>query len=117
MTDGENFVGALPNTLNLSAYSAYGFMSKKRLKNPGSSDEAANTVAANSKVLQACAKAKAKKIIIYTIAFGADAVGSQGLLKSCASGDSYFYAPQTAAALKPAFINIAESINQLRIAQ
>lgn len=119
MTDGENVVGSMPPewSFNMSAYSAYGYVARIRLTNPAKGDEASNTAAANAKVLQACANAKAKKIISYTIAFGADAVGSQSLLKSCASGAGYFHAPRTASALKPVFIKIAKSINQLRIAQ
>jgi Flp pilus assembly protein TadG len=119
MTDGENFVGAVPSNynMNMSSYSAYGYLVKKRLTDPVKSDEASNTAAANAKVLAACTKAKAQKIAVYTIAFGADAAGSKDMLSKCATSPSNAYAPLTAADLKPVFVKIAESINQLRIAE
>ncbi len=41
---------------------------------------------------------------------------SQTLLKNCASDPKYFYAPQNSSDLKPVFLQIAQSINSLRIA-
>jgi Flp pilus assembly protein TadG len=116
MTDGENFIGSLPN-FNSSYYTAFGYASQKRIGNPVSSSEATNRARVDAKTLTACGNVKAKDIVIYTIAFGSDAKGSAPMLKACATDPTYFYAPQNSNELKPVFLKIADSINRLRIAQ
>ena len=115
MTDGQNNYSGRGN-MNMSEFFAYGF-SKHQRAGAATSDNNKLTTYLDARTQQACAAAKAKGIIVYSIAFGADAAASQNLLKGCASDPKYYFAPQSSADLKPVFIKIAESINALRIAQ
>lgn len=114
MTDGQNFIGGQGNR-NLSNYHSYGYMAQKRLNNPGTSSESANRAKMDERTLAACTKAKAQKIVIYTIGFGTGAKGSANMLRACATSPEYFYTPVTAAELTPVFRAIAQSITGLRI--
>jgi Flp pilus assembly protein TadG len=121
MTDGENFLSAGGNSLNLTVYSSFGYSSNygaERLGTPTSS-ESTNTSRIDEKTATACANAKAKGIIIYTIAFDLDSTKARTLLSGCATEPKapYFNAPNTSAELTPVFLQIAESINALRIAE
>jgi Flp pilus assembly protein TadG len=114
MTDGQNNPGGAYNA-NLSNFFASGFAINGHLAKTYNNDTLAAVL--DSKTVQGCNNAKAKGIIVYSIAFGADAAASQNLLKSCASDAAHFFAPQNSSDLKPTFIAIAQSINALRIAQ
>jgi Flp pilus assembly protein TadG len=117
MTDGENNLGGTGyNDINYSNYSSYGYAIRARV-GVKSSDNNTLTTALNTKTQTACTNAKAAGMTIYTIAFGADASGSVNLLRNCASDPSFFYQPQNSSDLQPVFLEIAESINRLRIAQ
>ena len=121
MTDGVNNFGgrAQPKTTNLSEFFAYGYALRGNSGAPKTSNNSTLTDFLDDKTEAACAAAKAKGIIIYTIAFGSGANQSHDLLMTCASEPvaPYFNAPQSSADLKPVFVKIAESINALRIAQ
>ncbi len=115
MTDGQNNFGTV-NNADMSRYSSFGYAVRGRIA-PPTTDNNALDAAMDGRTQKACANAKAQGLIIYTIAFGADAAGSKSLLQGCASDPTYFYAPQNSSDLKPVFLKIAESIKALRIAQ
>ena len=115
MTDGENNLNG-QNNLNHSDYGSYGYVIKGRVGST-SSNNTTLTTALNVRTAMACANAKAQGILIYTIGFGSDASGSATLLQNCASDPKYFYQPANSSDLKPVFLQIAQSINSLRIAE
>ena len=115
MTDGMNNYGGV-NNMNDSSYFTYGF-ARQGLIGQVTNDNNALDDLLDAKTLQACTNAKAMGIVIYTIGFGSGANGSAGLLQSCATQASYYYAPQNSSDLQPVFQQIAQSINNLRISQ
>ena len=66
---------------------------------------------ADSQTLSYCTKAKNKEVLIFTVAFQAPERG-KNLLRSCASGDSYYYTADSADELKQAFKDIGEEAVQ-----
>jgi Flp pilus assembly protein TadG len=118
MTDGQNNYGGWNSSVNpnYSSYFTYGYAKDGHIGQTIYDNNALNALL-DTKTLAACANAKAKGIVIYTIGFGAGATVSQNLLRNCASDPSYFYQPATSADLQPVFLAIAESINRLRLAE
>ncbi|HEY5411497.1 MAG TPA: pilus assembly protein [Caulobacteraceae bacterium] len=115
MTDGMNNYGG-ENNMNDSSYFTYGFARKGLIGQVTNNNNTLDDLL-DAKTLTACTNAKAMGIVIYTIGFGSGADGSAGLLKSCASDPSYYYAPENSSDLDPVFQQIAQSINNLRISQ
>ena len=113
MTDGYNNYGG-ENNMNDSSYFSYGFARNGLLGNATSDNNALDALL-DAKTLQACTNAKARGIIIYSIAFGNTA--DTDLIRSCASKPEYFYFPQNASDLDPVFLQIAQSLTALRISQ
>ncbi len=122
MTDGENYMGSAWNSTNLTFYSSFGFSKNhtdnERLGAPTNS-ESINSDRINDKTAAACANAKAKGIIVYTIAFDLDSAKAKSLLQKCASEPNapFYNVADKSGDLEPVFLKIAESINALRIAQ
>ncbi len=115
MTDGvNNFNGV--NNPNMSYYFTYGFAKDGRIGQTTSNNTTLQNLL-DTKTLSACTNAKASGILIYTIGFGSGAAGSAGLLQSCATDASKYYAPLNSSDLVPVFQKIAQSINSLRIAE
>jgi hypothetical protein len=113
MSDGENnYPGA--NNDNNSNFFSYGYSVKGRI---GSTSNNTTTLIGklDERTKLACDKAKAAKIIIYTVALGVGA--DTALLAYCASEPSYAYAPVNGSELTTVFESIAASINQLRLSQ
>ncbi len=116
MTDGMNNYGGGVNNMNDSSYFTYGFARNGLLGNATNDATTLNGLL-DSKTQTACTNAKAKGIVIYTIGFGSGANGSASLLQNCATNSTYYFAPQNSSDLDPVFTTIAQSINNLRIAE
>jgi hypothetical protein len=69
-------------------------------------------------MLDMCQTMKAQGIIIYTMTFGGSpSAATRTLYEDCATeSDMYFDAP-TATALQQAFVEIADQLSSLRIAE
>ena len=129
MTDGFNHWATNPYSPYKSAYSAFGYMANNRLSsfatNYRGSDQSGATTSANYRaqmdaaLLSACSNAKAAGVVIYTVGFSttADVIDERGmdLLRSCASGDSNFFAAENKEALKSAFSEIARRVSKMRL--
>jgi Flp pilus assembly protein TadG len=118
MTDGMNDVSVGANSVNESAYTAYGYVTAAIAKNRfGTTTSSQAITKLNDKFLSACTGLKAlaemrdnpkdrsKKvpsIEIYTIAFQAPEA-SKTLLKSCATSEGYFIDAANGTQLKDAF--------------
>lgn len=118
MTDGENTHSGNDgwgSTQNMSNYSPYGYAKNGRLR-PATGTDRLLVEAMNSKTATACANAKAKDIVIYTIAVGVHDPDTLDMLARCATTRSRSFAIENADTLTSVFEAIAGEINKLRIA-
>jgi hypothetical protein len=121
LTDGDNNYTSLNNP-NASAYTSYGYVWQGRLKNSSgvalgaSSTSTDRQYAIDSRQTLACANAKAKGVIIYSIGVGVS-THSKGVLQACATASDYYYDVTDSAQLNTVFTAIANSIGNLRIAK
>jgi hypothetical protein len=109
LTDGENNVsGGL--SMNGSVYNAFGYKTNGHLgSNP--------TSELNTKTAEVCNAIKAKDIRIYTIGFQVYDSTTQNLLKNCATQPDMYYNSPSNSQLAAIFSDIAQGLNDLRIAQ
>lgn len=135
MTDGENNVNysnySGSNPYGVSSWTAWGFRSNKRLltesTTPKDSAASSSQVIAevNRRTVLACANAKAKGVIVYTIGLSAPNSTTIQMLKDCATPSkveggvttNYWYFPNNADELTDVFEDIAEQLSELRLAQ
>lgn len=107
MTDGEN-------TMSAPVYTAYGWLSEKKL---GSSNSRAAVTELNERLASVCTSMKNAGIIIYTIAFNGPDANTQKLMRSCATQEAFYFNSPTNAALQSAFKQIGDSLSNLRISR
>jgi Flp pilus assembly protein TadG len=136
MTDGDNqwysyADGSGASNPSISVYTPNGFYGNNRL-GAGITTMAQGKAAMDTKTLEACNNAKAKKnayngdaITVYTIGFstvGAEITASgKTLLESCAStgpdGKKLYYPATTAAELSKVFATIAADLSRLKLSK
>jgi Flp pilus assembly protein TadG len=117
MTDGANTYEPRSHH-NQSTYSAFGYVSKGRLGNYGSTPApSALRSQMDAKLRSACANAKAAGITVFTVGFRLqdDAIALD-LLTECASGADRALQANDGASLVRAFEQIGREISQVRIA-
>lgn len=107
MTDGEN-------TMSSSIYTAYGWLSEKKL---GTSSSSAAVTQLNTRLSQVCTAMKNAGIIVYTIAFNKPGSTIETLLKNCATQPAFYFNSPTSSDLKSAFVEIGDSLSNLRISK
>lgn len=107
MTDGEN-------TMSSSVYTAYGWLSEKNL---GTSNASAAVTELNSRLTKVCTAMKNAGIIVYTIAFNDPGSTIENLLKSCATQPAFYFNSPTSSDLETAFVEIGDSLSNLRISK
>jgi len=115
MTDGQNTYNRYSGNHNWTSYGAFGFGAKGRLGNTNSASALTNAM--NAKMRSACTNAKARGIVIYTIAFrpNVDAT-TRALLNDCATDSTKSFAASDGAALYQVFQAIGREISNLRVA-
>ena len=117
MTDGQNSNAPNGNS-NQSYYSGVGYIRHNRLGVGLGSSSAQRQAALDARLATLCQNMKAagKDIIIYTVRVE---VNDQnfGTLKNCASSPAKFYDVQNASELNGVFQQIADSIQNLRLAK
>lgn len=96
-------------------YGAYGRLSEGRL---GTTNKNVANDILDNRMLDMCQTMKAEGIIIYTITFGGTPnAATQDLFRDCATDvDMYFHAP-TNTTLQQTFVQIADELSSLRIAE
>jgi hypothetical protein len=96
-------------------YTAYGRLNEGRL---GTTNQAAANAVLDDRMLDMCQTMKAQGIIIYTMTFGPSPdADTRTLYETCATEpDMYFNAP-SATELQQAFVQIADELSALRIAE
>ncbi len=95
-------------------YTAYGRLNEGRL---GATGNGAAKNEINSRMLELCTKMKTADIILYAITFKLNDSATRSLYESCAtSPDHYFNSPSNSD-LQQVFVEIANELSNLRIAQ
>jgi hypothetical protein len=107
MTDGAN-------TMSDNVYTAYGWLSDKKL---GTSNSEAAVTELNSRLSSVCTAMKNAGIIVYTIAFNDPGKNTQALLRGCATQDAFYFNSPTTTALQTAFKEIGNSLSNLRVSR
>ncbi len=96
-------------------YTAYGRLSEGRL---GTTNFAAAQQIANDRMLDMCERMKAEGIIMYTLTFSSSVnSATRDLFSSCASDPSKYFNSPTGTDLHNAFVQIANELSSLRIAE
>ncbi len=117
LTDGQNDVNQGVNTLNGSAYNAFGYAKNGHL---GSTNGSNADATLDTDTLTVCSAIKDLGIRLYTIGLGVTSA-SQTLLTNCAStddqGNKLYYNSPTSQELAAIFQDIAQGLSELRIAQ
>lgn len=121
MTDGENTI-AQRDTPNDGTYAGTGYIWQGRVLKDnntplqqGASD-AERTEALDSRLRLICQNMKAKDIEIYTVRVEVT-TGTSELLKSCATGEDYFYDVSNSTNLSAVFQSIAGQIAALHLSR
>ena len=127
MTDGFNSWTSNPYSPWQSTYESFGYYVNNRLSDYSSGCSGSATTSATYRcqmdavTLEACTRAKAAGITVYTVGFtvSVDPIDSQGiaLLKNCATDPSKYFQATDGSAIVLAFQQIAASIQNLRLAQ
>jgi Flp pilus assembly protein TadG len=114
-TSPTNWRNQFQTTWPGADYTAYGRLSEGRL---GTTNQAAANAVLDDRMLDMCQTMKAQGIIIYTMTFGPSPdADTRTLYETCATEpDMYFNAP-SAVELQQAFVQIADELSALRIAE
>lgn len=107
MTDGEN-------TMSSSVYTAYGWLSDRKL---GTNNSSVAVTQLNNRLSSVCTSMKNAGIIVYTIAFNGPDANTQKLMRTCATQDAFYFNSPTSAALQLAFKQIGDSLSNLRVSK
>ncbi len=120
MTDGnnENTDNSNADNKNNSVYSGYGYLWQNRFGNFGSSSASAKarTDALDGRLALLCENMKNDNITIYTVRVEVK-TGSSAVLQNCASSTENFKEVANINELKTEFMDIAGSIQELRISK
>jgi hypothetical protein len=106
----DEFAGEWPG----ADYTAYGRLSEGRLGT--TSNSLARTII-NQRMLELCTAMKNEGIVIYTITFKLNSASAQDLYRSCASRPSQYFNSPSNSDLQQAFVQIADELSNLRIAE
>jgi Flp pilus assembly protein TadG len=96
-------------------YNAYGRLSEGRL---GTTSTSVAGSILDDRMLEMCQAMKAEGMIIYTMTFGPSPdAGTKTLFESCATEPGMYFHAATSATLQQAFVEIADQLSALRIAE
>jgi hypothetical protein len=114
MTDGDNFHAASNNMNGAEFYTAYGYPYNRRLGIPGDSTSHLRSLM-NDRLLATCQTAKTMGIQIYTIGLSVPSQSTEDVLKTCSSGDGFWFLPKNSSDLNGIFEEIATRLTLLRL--
>jgi Flp pilus assembly protein TadG len=128
LTDGDNHWGGQSSDgngysgdSNKSAYNAFGWFWQNRIGGASSPTTPSNAESKmNDLTKEACTKAKAAGVKIYTVGLtAADGISNDGkaVLKDCSSGDGYHFVAANGDQLKQTFKAIAASMSAVRLSE
>lgn len=107
MTDGDN-------TMSSSIYTAYQWLSDKKL---GTSNASTAVTELNTRLKTVCNSMKTNSIIVYTIAFNNPGTTTKALLQACATSTSFYFDATNETELAASFQRIADSLSNLRVSK
>jgi hypothetical protein len=117
MTDGDNTIATTSDTINKSAYSAYGYVAQNRLGSTTASTALSNM---NTRLTTTCTNAKNAGVQIYTIAFGPSkdiSNATRNLLRNCASSPEKYLEAPTGSVLREHFKAIGTSLKKMYLSK
>ncbi len=114
LTDGKQTIGG-PKGGFASGYTPFGFLGEPAINGKTRLTGGSAKAALDAKLLDVCAAAKAKGILVYTITFELDDAGTKQTMQQCASTPGMYFDAKQASELTPAFKKIAASLGELRI--
>jgi len=106
----DDFRAALPG----ADYTAYGRLNEGRL---GTTSNSAARSVINNRMLELCTAMKAEGITIYTITFRLSNLDTKQLYRDCASADELNFDSPSNGDLQQVFVEIANELSSLRIAE
>ena len=115
LTDGMQTMGGDSGASFQSGYSPFGFLGEPAIDGKTRMRGGNVKQALDNKLVEICAAAKAKDIIIYSITFELDDKDTQDVMRACASDKHKYFDVASAAELSPAFREIAASLSELRL--
>lgn len=95
-------------------YTAYGRLSEGRL---GTTNNGTAKTKINQRMLELCTAMKAEGILMYTITFQENDTATQNLYRDCASDPKKYFNSPSNSDLQQAFVQIANELSNLRIAE
>jgi Flp pilus assembly protein TadG len=95
-------------------YTAYSRLNEARL---GTTSNNAATTEVNDRMLELCEAMKAEDIIMYTITFQLSNNATKQLFEDCATSPDHYFNSPTNSQLQHAFVQIANELSNLRIAE
>lgn len=95
-------------------YTAYGRLSEGRL---GTTSNSAANVVIDNRMLELCTAMKAQGIVIYTITFQLNNSTTQQLYRNCATSEDFYFNSPSNSDLQQVFVQIADELSELRIAE
>jgi Flp pilus assembly protein TadG len=114
-TSATSTCGILRSTYPGGDYNAYGRLSEGRL---GTTSKPTANAILDDRMLDMCETMKAQGIIIYTLTFGPSPdAGTKTLFETCATEPEMYFHSATSATLQQAFVQIADELSALRIAE
>lgn len=114
LTDGMQTIGG-PRGGFSSGYTPFGFLGEPAVNGKTRLTGTNAKSALDSKLLEVCAAAKAKGILVYTITFELRDAATKQTMQTCASNPAMYFDARSASELTPAFKKIASSLSSLRI--
>jgi len=95
-------------------YTAYGRLNEGRL---GTTNNGAASDVIEERMLELCTAMKNEGIIMYTITFQENDPDTQQLYRDCATDDDHYFNSPSNSELQQAFVQIADELSALRIAE
>jgi len=95
-------------------YNAYGRLGEGRL---GTTSNGAARNVINDRMLELCTAMKAEGIIVYAITFRLNSAATQDLYRACATSDDLYFNSPSNSDLQQVFVEIADQLSRLRIAE
>jgi Flp pilus assembly protein TadG len=114
-TSSTSTCGVLRSTYPGADYNAYGRLSEGRL---GTTNKTTAKAVLDDRMLDMCQTMKAQGIIIYTMTFGGSpSTSTKTMYQNCATKPEMYFDAPTGSALQQAFVQIADELSALRIAE
>lgn len=117
LTDGIQTMGGSRGSSFSSGYGPFGFLGEPARRGEERLVGSNVKEALDRKLIETCAAAKAKDIVVYSITFELTDTGTQDIMRQCASDPGKYFDARNSSELTPVFKEIAGSLSDLRISR